>query len=219
MKFLFKSRFGFIILRDFYIWRLIRKPFKIWHPCHNDMWSHYESLTCRPRCQILTCLRIGCQILKFLYNSALLQRRRGRWRRTSVADWLAETTSWTTWGTFFFPLKNTYIHIIYWLKTKIELPEGKVCSLVHPLTFPFTQIQRRLQLQVEEHNKCLETVIAKQNESLKKLRALRGFRDRVRRVLQDSEAPGVRAHCAQAQQRSWEMEWQLRSSRRRVTAT
>lgn len=64
------------------------------------------------------------------------------------------------------------------------------------------EIQRRLQLQVEEHNKYLETVIAKQNESLKKLRALRGFRDRVRRVLQDSEAPGVRAHCAQAQQRS-----------------
>lgn len=64
------------------------------------------------------------------------------------------------------------------------------------------EIQRRLQLQVEAHNKYLETVIAKQNESLKKLRALRGFRDRVRRVLQDSEAPGVRAHCAQARQRS-----------------
>jgi hypothetical protein len=71
-------------------------------------------------------------------------------------------------------------------------------AVVHPLIiFSFTQIQRKLQLQVEEHSKYLETVIAKQNESLKKLGALRGFRDQVRRVLQDSEAPEERTHSAQ----------------------
>ncbi|KAG0535438.1 hypothetical protein BDA96_04G366200 [Sorghum bicolor] len=59
------------------------------------------------------------------------------------------------------------------------------------------EIQRKLQLQVEEHSKYLETVIAKQKESLKKLGALRGFRDQVRQILKDGEAPEEWTHSAQ----------------------
>ncbi|OEL18490.1 Protein PHOSPHATE STARVATION RESPONSE 1, partial [Dichanthelium oligosanthes] len=50
------------------------------------------------------------------------------------------------------------------------------------------EIQRKLQLQVEEHSKYLEMIIAKQNESLKRLGALPSFQDRSRRVLDDSKA-------------------------------
>lgn len=64
------------------------------------------------------------------------------------------------------------------------------------------EIQRKLQLQVEEHSKYLEMIIAKQNESLKKLGALPGFQDRFRRALEDSEACGERTVCTRsAQQR------------------
>ncbi|CAO2040235.1 unnamed protein product [Urochloa humidicola] len=45
------------------------------------------------------------------------------------------------------------------------------------------EIQRKLQLQIEEQSKYLETIIAKQNESLKKLGALPGFQDRFLQVL------------------------------------
>ncbi|CAN6245647.1 unnamed protein product [Urochloa humidicola] len=49
------------------------------------------------------------------------------------------------------------------------------------------EIQRKLQLQIEEQSKYLETIIAKQNESLKKLGALPGFRDRFLQVLDDKK--------------------------------
>jgi hypothetical protein len=52
--------------RDFKIWYLIHKCLKIWHPYHNDTWSHFDSLTCGPKCQILKGLRIGCQVSKFI---------------------------------------------------------------------------------------------------------------------------------------------------------
>jgi hypothetical protein len=52
----------------------------------------------------------------------------------------------------------------------------------HALIFSFTQIQRKLQLQVEEQSKYLEMIIVKQNESLKKLGALPGFQDRFLQV-------------------------------------
>ncbi|RLN09171.1 hypothetical protein C2845_PM11G22140 [Panicum miliaceum] len=55
------------------------------------------------------------------------------------------------------------------------------------LIFSFTQIQRKLQLQVEEQSKYLEMIIAKQNESLKKLGALRGFQDRFLQVLDNKK--------------------------------
>ncbi|PVH67169.1 hypothetical protein PAHAL_1G443900 [Panicum hallii] len=44
------------------------------------------------------------------------------------------------------------------------------------------EIQRKLQLQVEEQSKYLEMIIVKQNESLKKLGALPGFQDRFLQV-------------------------------------
>ncbi|WVZ73173.1 hypothetical protein U9M48_021517 [Paspalum notatum var. saurae] len=40
------------------------------------------------------------------------------------------------------------------------------------------EIQRKLQMQVEEHSKYLEMIIVKQSESLKNLGALPGFQDR-----------------------------------------
>ncbi|CAL5020178.1 unnamed protein product [Urochloa decumbens] len=51
------------------------------------------------------------------------------------------------------------------------------------------EIQRKLQLQVEEQSKYLEMIIAKQNESLKKLGALPGFRGRFPQVLDDNKEP------------------------------
>ena len=46
---------------------------------------------------------------------------------------------------------------------------------VGSLVFPSPQIQRKMQLQVEEHSKYLEMVIAKQGESLRLLGALPRF--------------------------------------------
>ncbi|XP_062220915.1 protein PHOSPHATE STARVATION RESPONSE 2-like isoform X2 [Phragmites australis] len=57
------------------------------------------------------------------------------------------------------------------------------------------EIQRKLQLQVEEHSKYLEMIIAKQSESLKKLGALPGFRDQSQPVLGDSKACEERTVC------------------------
>ncbi|KAK3155621.1 hypothetical protein QOZ80_2BG0205580 [Eleusine coracana subsp. coracana] len=50
------------------------------------------------------------------------------------------------------------------------------------------EIQRKLQLQVEEHSKYLEMIIAKQSESLKKLGALPGYQDRSQPVLDNNKA-------------------------------
>ena len=65
----------------------------------------------------------------------------------------------------------------------------------HALIFSFTQIQRKLQLQVEEHSKYLEVIIAKQNESLKKLGAFPGFQDRFLQVLDDNKEREEWAVC------------------------
>jgi hypothetical protein len=61
-----------------------------------------------------------------------------------------------------------------------ELVREEVRAFTHftnvgSLVFPSPQIQRKLQLQVEEHSKYLEKVIAKQGESLKLLGALPRF--------------------------------------------
>ncbi|CAN6232964.1 unnamed protein product [Urochloa humidicola] len=58
------------------------------------------------------------------------------------------------------------------------------------------EIQRKLQLQIEEQSKYLETIIAKQNESLKKLGALPGFQDRFLQVLDHKKERMVRAQSA-----------------------
>ncbi|CAL5056427.1 unnamed protein product [Urochloa decumbens] len=58
------------------------------------------------------------------------------------------------------------------------------------------EIQRKLQLQVEEQSKYLEMIIAKQNESLKKLGALPGFRGRFLQVLDDNKEPEEQTVCA-----------------------
>ncbi|KAG2654894.1 hypothetical protein PVAP13_1NG561100 [Panicum virgatum] len=57
------------------------------------------------------------------------------------------------------------------------------------------EIQRKLQLQVEEHSRYLEVIIAKQNESLKKLGALPGFQDRFLQVLDDNKEREEWAVC------------------------
>ncbi|KAF8690004.1 hypothetical protein HU200_041640 [Digitaria exilis] len=57
------------------------------------------------------------------------------------------------------------------------------------------EIQRKLQLQVEEHSKYLEIIIAKQSESLKKLGALPGFRDRFRQVFGDKKEGEEQTVC------------------------
>lgn len=133
------------------------------------------------RSRIHFSIRYACQLtvlsktrLTFL---CLLQRHREVWR-IDGADWLAETTSWTTWG----------MHIVVatrcQFKRKMELVGG---SQGTHLYFPCTQIQRKLQLQVEEQSKYLEMIIAKQNESLKKLGAFPGFRDGFLHVLDGKE--------------------------------
>ncbi|CAO2047051.1 unnamed protein product [Urochloa humidicola] len=64
------------------------------------------------------------------------------------------------------------------------------------------EIQRKLQLQIEEQSKYLETIIAKQNESLKKLGALPGFRDRFLQVLDHKKEREERMGRTQSADRS-----------------
>ncbi|CAN6273994.1 unnamed protein product [Urochloa humidicola] len=65
------------------------------------------------------------------------------------------------------------------------------------------EIQRKLQLQIEEQSKYLETIIAKQNESLKKLGALPGFRDRFLQVLDDKKEREERMVCTHSANHSY----------------
>jgi hypothetical protein len=79
----------------------------------------------------------------------------------------------------------------------VAAQEKKTCTIA----FSFVQIQRKLQLQVEEHSKYLEIMITKQSESLKKPGALRGCQDRSQPVSGNKRASDGRPICSDSEPR------------------